>query len=46
MLERGKLDEARSRCLTDFVIHGRAELHRTVCLGRPASEARDHHEIE
>lgn len=46
MLVRGKLDEARSRCLTDFVIHGRAELHRAVCLGRPASEARDHHEIE
>ena len=22
---------------TDFALHGRAELHRTVCLGRPAT---------
>jgi hypothetical protein len=46
MLVLGKLDEGASRCLTDFVIHGRAGSHRTVCLGRPASESRVHHEIE
>lgn len=42
----GKLDEVAWRCLTDFVIHGRAGLHRAACLGRPASDARVHHEIE
>ena len=42
----GKLDEGACCCLTDFVIHGRAGFHRAVCLGRPASDARVHHEIE
>ncbi len=39
MLVRGKFDERVSRCLTDFVIHGRTVFHRAVCLGRPASYA-------
>lgn len=30
-------------CLTDFAIHGRTELHRAVCLGRPASGYRVGH---
>jgi len=30
---------AFSRCLTDFIIHGRTAFHRAVCLGRPASDA-------
>ena len=37
---------AFSRCLTDFIIHGRTAFHRAVCLGRPASDAGINHEIE
>ena len=39
MLVRGKFDERDSRCLTDFIIHGRMAFNHAVCLGRPASIA-------